>query len=179
MQAAGVAGDAFGEAGDDEQPGDVGADHRLEVRANHLDHHFLAGLQLRGVDLGDRGGGQRFALEAGEDLLDLGAQLFLDARHGEFRRERRNIVLQVCQFVGDIVRQQVTAGGEDLAELDEDRPEVFQGQAQALATAELQLLARQPAPRQQAAEQAQPPGQHRQFEHQVVESVADRHVLDA
>ncbi|SAJ33735.1 Uncharacterised protein [Enterobacter cloacae] len=179
VQAPRLAGDPLGEAGEDEQPGDVGADHRFQVRPDHLHHHFLAALQPRGVDLGHRGRGQRFAFEAGEDLFDLRAQLFLDALDRQLRREGRHLVLQPGQFVGDVVGQQVAAGGENLAELDEDRSEVLQRQAQARAAGQFQLAPRQPAPGQGGTEQAQPPGQHRQFEDQVVQAVADDDALDA
>ncbi|MCY1528890.1 hypothetical protein D9M68_640120 [compost metagenome] len=177
MQAARFGGDAFGQAGEQEQPGQVGADHRLEVRADHLDHHFLAAAQLRGVYLGDRGGGQRLAVEAREQAGDLGAELFLDQRHRVLGIERRHLVLEEGQLVGDVRRQQVAAGRQQLAELDEDRPEVLQRQAQAFAARQVQLPARQPAPGQQEARGGQPPGQ-RQGEQQVVEAVADDHALD-
>ncbi|MCY1205597.1 hypothetical protein D9M72_171490 [compost metagenome] len=130
-QAAGVGGHALGQAGEEEQPGEVLADDRPQVGADHLHHHFLAAFQLGSVDLGHRGRGQRLDVEAGEHLADPGAQLFLDTRDGLLRGERRYLVLQAGQFIGDIGRHQVAASGEQLAELDEDRAEVFQRQAQA------------------------------------------------
>ena len=42
-------------------------------------------------------------------------------------------VLQHRQFFGDIRRQQVATGRENLPELDEDRPQPFQRQAQTSA----------------------------------------------
>ncbi len=47
------------------------------------------------------------------------------------------------------------------------------------AAGQFQLAPRQPAPGQGGTEQAQPPGQHRQFEDQVVQAVADDDALDA
>ena len=44
--------------------------------------------------------------------------------------ERCHPVLQVGQFLGDVAGHQVTTGGQDLPELDEDRPERFQRFAQ-------------------------------------------------
>ncbi|MOA08739.1 hypothetical protein D3C78_1285300 [compost metagenome] len=130
------------------------------------------------MHLGHRGGGQRLALEAAEHLVDGRAELLLDQRHRLLGRERRHLVLQVRQLVGDVRRQQVAAGGQQLAELDEHRAEVFQAAAQALAARHRDGLARQPAPGHGAQQAAQPPGQ-RQVEQQVVELVAGGGPLDA
>ena len=46
-------------------------------------------------------------------------------------RKRRHAVLQHRELVRDVGRQQVAARGQDLAELDEDRPQRFQRAAQA------------------------------------------------
>jgi len=58
-----------------------------------------------------------------DDLLD-----------GQIGRERRHAVLQFRQFVGDVGRHQIAPRGQHLAELDEDRPEVFQRLPQPHAT---------------------------------------------
>jgi hypothetical protein len=47
--------------------------------------------------------------------------------------KRRHAVLQTGQFVGDIERQQVAPGRQDLPELDKDRPQALQRLAQAHA----------------------------------------------
>ena len=80
-----------------------------------------------------RGRSQRLAVEASEHFTDLGAKLGLDQRPRVFRVEGRHLILQLGQFIGDIPWQQVAPGGEQLAEFYEDRPELFQGQAQACA----------------------------------------------
>ena len=47
--------------------------------------------------------------------------------------KRRHAVLQPGELVGDVGRQEVAPGREHLAELDEDRAEPLEAQAQALA----------------------------------------------
>jgi len=83
VQTARVDGDALGAVGQHEQPGQILTDDRLEVRAHHLDHHFLAGTQLGRMHLSHRGGGQRLAVEAGKDLPHRRTQLALDQRCGD------------------------------------------------------------------------------------------------
>ena len=51
VQQARIGREAFGRAGQDEQPCQVLADDRLEAWANDFHHHFFAGLELRGVHL--------------------------------------------------------------------------------------------------------------------------------
>src|SRR5881409_646177 len=52
----------------------VFVDGGLHARTQHLDRDFLAVLERREVDLGDRGRGHRGALEAGEQLVGRRAQ---------------------------------------------------------------------------------------------------------
>ena len=47
--------------------------------------------------------------------------------------KRRHVVLQLRELVGDVGGQQVAARGQRLAELDEDRPQFLEREAQALA----------------------------------------------
>ena len=58
---------------------------------------------------------------------------FSTSARGLGRRERRHAVLQLGQFVGQVQRQQVAPRRQHLAELDEDRPQPLQRQAQAHA----------------------------------------------
>ncbi len=88
------------------------------------------------MHLGDRSRGQWLYVETAEHFADLGAELIFDQCHGFFRVERRHAVLQQHQLVGDVGGQQVAAGGQQLAELDEDRPQVLQRQTQARTAAE-------------------------------------------
>ena len=40
--------------------------------------------------------------------------------------KRRHPILQLGEFVGDVFRQQIAAGRQNLAELDEDRTEILE-----------------------------------------------------
>ena len=64
----------------------------------------------------------RLAVQPGERGLDLG------------ERKRRHAVLELRELVGDVRRQEIAPGGEHLAELDEDRTELLECQAQTLRT---------------------------------------------
>ena len=99
----------------------------------------VAVLERGEVHLRDRGAGHRLALEAGEDRVDRPAEGALDGRDGHAGIERRHPVLQPRQFVGDVGRQQVAPGRQHLAELHEDRAQVFQRLAQALAARRAQI----------------------------------------
>src|SRR5690606_18118555 len=70
-------------------------------------------------------------VEAGEQFADRRAERTLDDGARHLAVERRDLVLQQCEVVDDVRRQQVAAGREDLPELDEDRPQLLQRQAQA------------------------------------------------
>ena len=86
------------------------------------------------VHLRDRGAGDRLASKLAK-IASIGpAERALDrARRATVGRERRHAVLQLGELVGDVGRQQVAPGRQHLAELDEDRAEPLERQAQALA----------------------------------------------
>jgi len=111
----------------------VEIDDLAHARAQHLHHHFVAVLQGGRVHLRDgcRGKGRRF--EAAEYVRKRPAEGFLDHGDGNFTGERRHAILQFCQLIGDVDRQQVAARRERLAELDENRPQFLERQAQPLA----------------------------------------------
>ncbi|MCW0450641.1 hypothetical protein NB706_003475 [Xanthomonas sacchari] len=158
------------------QQGDVGVDLPLDVRAQHLDHHFAAVVQRRRVHLRDRGRGQRFGVEGRERHRDRPPQrLFHDAPR-RLAVERAHPVLQQGQFLGHVRRHQVTPGGEDLPELDEDRPQVLQRQAQPGA-ARLRSDVGAGA-RHERLGQAQP-ALGRGAVEQVVQAIAQDHPADA
>ena len=94
-------------------------------RAQQLHHHLLAARQTGCVNLGDRGGGQGLVLEFREHLLHLAAIEPSQAAARGIGGKRRNIVLQPRQFDGNVFRKQVRTGGDVLAELHEDRPQLF------------------------------------------------------
>jgi len=85
------------------------------------------------VHLGDRGSGEGFAVET---LEDFGHGLFIggiEYGYGLLGRKRRDGVLQLGEFVGDVGWQQVAARGYGLSELDEDRSEFLERETDALA----------------------------------------------
>ena len=88
----------------------------------------------------------------GEHLVDRPVVRALERGEHEFGGERRHLVLQLRELVGDVGRQQVAARRQQLAELDEDRAQRFERQAQAHRARRVE-----PAPEQQTFEQpAQP-----------------------
>ncbi len=58
----------------------------LDVGMEHLDDDLLAGVELRPMDLPDRGRGHRFGLELGEEFFDRPAKLALDQFSDRLRR---------------------------------------------------------------------------------------------
>src|SRR5690606_27016745 len=87
-----------------------------------------------------------------------------------------HLVLEQGQLVHQVGRQQVAAGGQDLAELDEDRPQLLQRQAQARAArarGDVAGGARHERPHQLE------PALGRGVVQQVVEAVAQQHPADA
>ncbi len=73
--------------------------------------------------------------------------------------------MQLGQFVGDVGRHQVAARRQHLAELDEDRAERFEGQAQADGA-----RCRQVAPELQGVGEADQAAARLVFEHHFVEA---------
>jgi hypothetical protein len=115
------------------QQGDVAGDLLLDVGAQHLDHHLAAAVQRGRVHLGDAGRGQRRGVEGRRRPRHGAAERLLDQRARHVAVERRHAVLQQGQLLGDVGRHQVAAGRQDLPELDEDRAQFLQRQAQARA----------------------------------------------
>ena len=127
VQATAVLPVLFRQPRDGEEQVDVAPDGLLDVGAQHLDHDALAGLEPRRVDLGDGGRGERRLVELLQQRLHRLAEGLLDDGAGAFAGKGRNPVLQLGQLLGQVVRQQIATGGEDLAEFDEDRSQVLQG----------------------------------------------------
>ena len=145
LQALAVGPQTFGPDGDVAQQCEVGVDHRQHVRAQHLHRDGLArvlpGLHLREVHLRDRRARHRHPFEIVEQHVDRRAERLFDEADRHRRMERRHLVLQLGQFVGDIDRQQIAPRGQHLAELDEDRPEAFEREAQTHARRRVELAA--------------------------------------
>ena len=131
LEAAAFRPQLFEQDGGGVEEGQVMGDDRCNAGAQDFDCHFGAVRQLGEVHLGDGRGGDRLALEADEDFVHRLAVGGLQLGEGFGAGERRDTVLQPGQLFGDGRRQQVAAGGQHLAELDEDRPEGFERLAQA------------------------------------------------
>lgn len=83
------------------------------------------------MDLGDGGRGEGLFREVIEHGLDGFAPGLFDDSAGLVPREGRHAILELGQFIGQVIRQQVAAGGQNLTELDEDGPQGDQGLADA------------------------------------------------
>ena len=103
-------------------------DHAAHVRPAHLDDHLVPGGERRGVHLGDGGRGYRLAVEGGEHVVHPAAQFVPE--HARHLRPGHSggIILETAQLGDELGRQQVTPGGQHLAQLDERDPAVLQGQ---------------------------------------------------
>jgi hypothetical protein len=108
--------DACGELEDDVE---FTLDPFFDLGSLHLDDDLASVEELRAVDLADRGGCDRRALKRGEAFRER-PELGLQERVDRLGRCRGDAILQRCQLDGDGWGKQVGAGGENLAELDED-----------------------------------------------------------
>jgi hypothetical protein len=125
---------ALGNAREGVQHFEIPRDHGVHPGAQHFHHdfarlraverHFRA--QLGGVHLRNRRGRERFFVELGEHLFGRAAVGFLDDRARDASIERRDAILQLRQFVGDVDRQQIAPGGQRLAELHENRSQFLE-----------------------------------------------------
>ena len=112
--------------------------HQLQVRLDlpgslrplHLDDDLFAGRQGGAVHLPDRRRGDRPFLEREERLLDREVELALDHTAHLVEGERSDVVLQAAQLGDDVRRDHIGPRREQLAELDERRPELVQHLAQ-------------------------------------------------
>ena len=101
-----------------------------DVAPLHLDDDVLAGAQPRGVDLGDRRGGQRRALEALEHGLQRLAELGLDGAAHDVERLGRHLIAAALELLDELGREEALTRRDDLAELDERRAQRLGGQPQ-------------------------------------------------
>ncbi len=129
-----------GQGGEGEAPDEERGEprHHLEVLGDErshrgaldLDDHPLAGSEGCRVDLGDRRGGQRGAFEVGEDILEGSSELALDGGPDRAERFRGHLVAALLELAHQLFGEQALTRGDDLAELDVRRSEVFGGDAQ-------------------------------------------------
>ena len=157
------------------QQAHVAPDDLLDPRTHHLDHHLPAVLEPRRVDLRDRRRRQRLAGELAEDLLHRTAERIAHDPGRGLAGERRHAILEVREFIGDVLREQVAAGREDLAELDEDGSEILQRAPQPHRPG--RLRAADPVPGQEVEEETNRAQQVRP-EHDLVEAVPYEHDVD-
>jgi hypothetical protein len=94
------------------------------------------------MHLGDRGGRDRPLLEAGEQRLDRAAKLALDCGAGGGAVEGRQPVLQLGEVGRQLLAEEVGAGREELAELDERRAELVERPGKLLSGPSLDVAAR-------------------------------------
>ena len=102
----------------DDAAGDVGA---LD-----LDGDLAAVVQTGVVDLAEGRRSHRVGVEGGEPPLDRNPELLLHDGLHHLERERGTVLLEAGQCLDVGRRKQVGPGGEQLAELDEGRPEPFE-----------------------------------------------------
>src|SRR5690606_764951 len=118
-----IAGDLgaglFGAADQFGDQAQVGLDARAHAGAADLDHHLGPVVQGGAVHLGDGGGGQRRRVETGEDLFRRPAQGGFDLGPQRLEVEGRSSALELFELGDPVGGQQVRAGGQDLAQLDE------------------------------------------------------------
>jgi len=113
------------------QPADhrqVAGDQLVDPGPLHLEDDRVAAAAAGGVRLRERGAGQRLRVDVLEDVADAGAQFLLGHRLDQRPRRGGGVVLQPGQLAGHRRGQQVGAGGGGLAEFDEDRPGLFEGE---------------------------------------------------
>ncbi len=108
--------------------------------------------QRRSVHLADRGGRDRLLLEVEERLLDREAQLRLDDPLDVLHRERRDLVLELAKLDDDVRRHDVGSRREQLAELDEGRPQLVEHLAEASSPIAVGLAVGRAAPVEEVPE---------------------------
>ena len=114
------------DAGGVQQDPEVGADLVGDQRPLHLDGDLGAVVEERAVHLRRGGRRERLGLERGVQLLRRRPQLLDDRDAHLVAGERRHVVLQARELLGDVDRQGRGLAGDDLADLDVGRPELLQ-----------------------------------------------------
>ena len=127
MEPAGRGNESFGKAGNQPQEPDVAPDDLREARADHLDDDGNASREPRRMHLGDGRRGERRLVERLERLLDGRPERALHDDAGLHSRERRHVIEQGRELLGDVLGHEVGTRGQNLPELHEDGAEGFQG----------------------------------------------------
>ena len=122
---------------------DVVPDDLGNAGPQYLDRDLATVVQAREMHLRNRRAGDRTGFELGEHLVDRPVVRALERGEHEFGRERRHLVLQLGELVGDVRRQQIAARRQELAEFDEDRTQRFQREPQAYCPGRVEPAAKQ------------------------------------
>ena len=122
FQAATIFRKAFNELGKGIEQIDIMVHHLMHARTQYLDGHITAIVQSCKMHLRYGSGSDRLRVEFAVGLANSHAEATFNFSHRQGRIERRYPILQLGQFVSKVWRQQVAAGREHLAELNEDRP---------------------------------------------------------
>lgn len=130
MKAAQAGNQCAGAFGNDNQNAHVAVDALAHLRAPDLHDHVLSVAQGGAMDLGDRGSGERFALECPEDLVKRASQGAVQLALGLLRRERPGMLAQVPQLPQIGLREEVWPHAEGLADLEEGRAKIVERLAQ-------------------------------------------------
>ena len=101
------------------QVGQVAAHQRLDLGILDLDGHPLAAPEHRLMHLGQRGRSDRLALDRGEDIRQVAAQLALDRLLHHREGLGRHPVLQLREHLDVLAREHVGARAEKLAALQD------------------------------------------------------------
>ena len=99
---------------------DVPPDDAVDAGVLHLHGHVGAVVQPRAVDLGERGGGDRLAIELGVQLVDRPAELALDERLHLLPRPGRDGVVDQRHRLHVLLAEDVGAAAEELHGLDDE-----------------------------------------------------------
>ena len=155
------------QAGEPPEQIDVAGERLGHPRAQHFDRDLLPVEGFGKVDLGDRGGGDRGFVKRGKQGFERPTELGFDRRARQGSGKRRQPILQARQIDRDLLAQEIGAGRQQLAELDEARPHFVERRRQPLARARRRGRAAPHEP----LRQAQAGGQNRDAgkrEHRIV-----------
>ena len=115
------------QAGEPQEQVEVAGKRSGDTRPQHLDGNLVPVGGPSEMDLGDGSSGYRSLVEGCEQTVERAGELGLDQGPRLRARERRELVLQTGEIGGDLLAQEIGSGGQKLAELDEARPQFFEG----------------------------------------------------
>jgi hypothetical protein len=109
--------------------------------AANLDDDIGSVVKRRGVRLADGGARQRLGVEGRESCIPTALKLASDNVLDDLRGNTRSGVLELDELDQVVTREQVSTRGDELAKLDERRPELLESRTQLLGR-RVGLLAR-------------------------------------